>query len=66
VDEEVNMQESIELPEPVRLVGAREHDVLLELRRMMLLNPWSDVRLSEDVPVEPTLRVIVVGEAAIA
>ena len=53
---EVNVHESVELPEPVTLVGDRVHDVLLVVRLTTPLKPWTAVTVIVEVagpPVTP-------------
>ena len=60
----VNVQESVELPDPVTLVGATEHEVLLVVRLTTPPNPFSPVIVIAEVPALPALTVTVVGLAA--
>ena len=57
------MQESVALPEPVRLVGVRVHDVLLVDRLTRLLKPLIGLRVIVEVPDEFTLTLTLVGLA---
>ena len=60
-----NVQESVELPEPVTLVGAKEQDVLLVVSATTPANPLIPVIVMVEVPAEPALTVTLVGAAAI-
>ena len=62
---ELNVQDSVELPEPVTLVGDSVHDVLLLVRLTIPLNPWSAVTVIVDVPAAPALTVTLAGLALI-
>ena len=57
------MQESVALPEPVTLVGATEHDVLLVVKLTTPVNPLTPVIVIVDVPELPAFTVTVVGLA---
>ncbi len=59
------VQESVELPEPVTLVGETEHDVLLVVRLTTPANPLRPVIVMVDVAAVPGMYVTVVGLAAI-
>ena len=61
----MKVHDSVELPEPVTLVGAREHDVLLVVKPTTPANPLSAVTVIEEVPAAPALTVTLVGLAAI-
>jgi len=63
VDAAANVHERVALPEPVTLVGATEHDVLLVVRLTMPANPLTLVTVIADVPALPALTVTVVGLA---
>ena len=58
------MQESVELPEPVTLVGATEHEVLLVVRLTTPAKPFRPVIVIVEVPAEPANTVTLVGLAA--
>jgi hypothetical protein len=60
----VNVQESVALPEPVTLVGAREHEVLLVVRLTTPAKPLRPVTVIVEVPALPALTVTLVGLAA--
>ena len=57
------MQESVALPEPVTLVGATEHEVLLVVKLTTAVKPLTPVTVIVDVPALPALTVTVVGLA---
>ena len=59
------MHESVALPEPVTLVGATEHEVLLVVRLTTPANPFRPVTVIVEVPAVPALTVTEVGLAAI-
>ena len=61
----VNVQERVELPEPVTLVGVSVQAVLLLARLTVPANPLSPVMVIVDVPAAPTLTGTVVGLAVI-
>jgi len=63
VETAANVQDRVELPEPVTLVGDSVHDVLLLERLTVPLNPLSPVMVIVDVPAAPALTVTVVGLA---
>jgi hypothetical protein len=58
------VQDSVELPDPVTLVGATEHDVLLVVRLTTPAKPFSPVIVIVEVPAEPARTVTLVGLAA--
>jgi len=49
----VNVQDSVELPEPVTLVGDKVHDVLLVVRLTTPPNPFRPVMVMVDVAAVP-------------
>ena len=59
------VHESVELPEPVTLVGETEHDVLLVVRLTTPANPLRPVIVMVDVAAVPGMYVTVVGLATI-
>ena len=59
------VHDSVALPEPVTLVGATEHDVLLVVRLTTPANPFSPVMVIAEVPALPALTVTVDGAATI-
>ena len=59
------MHDNVALPEPVTLVGAIEHEVLLLARLTTPANPWSAVTVIAEVAAVPALTVTLVGLAAI-
>ncbi len=60
-----NVHDRVALPEPVTLVGATEHEVLLVVRLTTPANPLAPVIVIADVPALPALTVTVVGLAVI-
>ena len=60
-----NVHDNVALPEPVTLVGATEHEVLLVVRLTMPANPWRPVTVIVEVPGEPAFTVTLVGLADI-
>ena len=58
------MHDSVELPDPVTLVGATEHEVLLVVRLTTPAKPLSPETVIADVPADPALTVTLVGLAA--
>ena len=58
------VQESVELPEPVTLVGLRVHAVLLLARLTIPANPFNPVTVIVEVAAVPALTVTLVGLAA--
>ena len=60
-----NVQDNVELPEPVTDVGATLHDVLLVARFTTPPNPCSPVTVIVEVAAVPALTVILVGLALI-
>ncbi len=64
VDEKV--QESVELPEPVMLLGVTLHEVLLVLRLTIPGNPFTAVIVTLDAPGEPVFTLTLVGLPEIA
>ena len=65
MDAEVNVHESVALPEPVTLVGATEQEVLFVVRLTTPAKPFTAVTVIVEVPAALTLMVMVVGLAAI-
>jgi len=59
------VQDSVELPDPVTLVGATAHEVLLVVRLTTPAKPFSPVIVIVEVPAEPASTVTLVGLAAI-
>ena len=59
----VNVHESVELPEPVKLVGDMLHEVLLVARATRPVNPLTAVTVEVDAPEELTLTVTLAGLA---
>lgn len=58
------VQESVELPEPVTLVGVRVHAVLLLARLTTPANPLRAVTAIVELAAVPALTVTLVGLAA--
>jgi hypothetical protein len=65
VDADANVQDSVELPEPVTLVGERVQEVLLVVRLTTPANPFTAVTVIVDVPAEPALTVTLDGLAVV-
>jgi hypothetical protein len=61
VDAEANVQDSVALPEPVRLVGETVHEVLLVVILTTPAKPFNPVIVIVDVPAAPTLTVTAAG-----
>jgi hypothetical protein len=59
------VHESVALPEPVTLVGATEHDVLLVDRLTTPAKPFRPVTVIVEVPAVPAFTVTEVGLADI-
>lgn len=59
------MQDSVVVPEPGRLSGDTEHEVLLVVNPTTPLNPFSAAIVTAEVPAEPALIVTDVGLAVI-
>jgi hypothetical protein len=59
------VQESVELPEPVRLVGVTVQEVLLVARLTTPAKPFRPVTVTVEVPGDPARTVTVVGLAPI-
>jgi len=58
------VQDRVELPDPVTLVGATEHEVLLVVRLTTPAKPFNPVIVIVEVPAEPARTVTLVGLAA--
>jgi len=58
------VHDSVELPDPVTLVGATEHEVLLVVRLTTPAKPFSPVIVIVEVPAEPANTVTLDGLAA--
>jgi len=65
VDAAVNVQDNVELPEVVTLVGLSVQAVLLLARLTVPVNPLSGVIVIVEVPADPALTVTLVGLAVI-
>ena len=65
VDAAANVQDSVELPEVVTLVGLSVQAVLLLARLTVPVNPLSGVIVIVEVPADPALTVTLVGLAVI-
>jgi len=61
----VKVHDSVELPDPVTLVGATEHEVLLVVRATTPEKPFRPVTVMLEVPAALTLTFTLVGLAAI-
>jgi hypothetical protein len=59
------VHESVELPEPVTLVGASEHEVLLVVRLTTPANPFRPVTVMVDVAAVPGVKLTLDGLATI-
>ena len=59
-----NVQESVELPDPVTLAGVKVHAVLLLARFTTPAKPFSPVTVIVEVKGLPALTVTLVGLAA--
>ena len=60
------MHDSVEVPEPVTLVGVSVHvrplaGLMLEVRLTTPLKPWSVVIVTVEVPADPAFEVTTVG-----
>ena len=60
---DVKVQESVELPEPVMLVGESVHDVLLVVRLATPANPLTAETVIVDVPAALTFTLTLAGLA---
>jgi len=58
-----NVHESVELPEPVRLVGKSVHAVLLEDRLTRPVKPFRAVTVTVEAAAVPALTVMLTGLA---
>jgi len=65
VDAAANVQDNVELPEVVTLVGLSVQAVLLLVRLTVPVNPLSGVIVIVEVPADPALTVTLVGLAVI-
>jgi len=65
VETAANVQDSVALPEPVTLVGATEHEVLLVVRLTTPAKPFRPVTVIVEVPAAFTFKLTLVGLAAI-
>ena len=65
VDTTAKVQDSVELPDVVTLVGLSVQAVLLLARLTVPVNPLSGVIVIVEVPADPALTVTVVGLAVI-
>jgi len=61
----VKVHDSVEVPEPVTLVGDTVHDVLLVARLTMPANPFRPVTVIVDVAAVPGVKLTLDGLAAI-
>ena len=55
------MQDSVALPDPVRLVGETVHEVLFVIRFTVPVKPLTGATVMVEVPAVPTFRVTAVG-----
>ena len=60
-----NVHDRVELPEPVTLVGASEHDVLLVVSATTPAKPFRPVTVMVEVPALPAFTVTLAGAAVI-
>ena len=60
------MHDSLELPDPVRLDGVSEHDVLFEFRPTTPLKPCTDVTVIVELPAWSAGTETLLGFAEIA
>jgi len=58
-----NVHESVELPEPVRLVGTSVHAVMLADRLTRPVNPFRAVTVTVEAAAVPALTVMLTGLA---
>jgi hypothetical protein len=65
VETAANVQDNVALPEPVTLVGATEHEVLLVVRPTTPPKPFRPVTVIAEVPAALTLTLTLVGLAVI-
>jgi len=61
----VKAHDSVEVPEPVTLVGATEQEVLLVAKLTTPAKPFRPVMVMVEVPAALTLTLTLVGLAAI-
>ena len=61
----VKVQDSVELPEPVTLVGDTEHEVLLVAKLTTPAKPFRPVTVMLEVPAALTFTLTLNGLAAI-
>ncbi len=66
VPADVNVQDSVEVPDPVTLVGDTEQDVLLVARLTTPANPFRPVTVMVDVAAVPGVKLTRVGVPAVA
>jgi hypothetical protein len=60
---DVKVHESVEVPEPVTLVGERVHEVLLVVRLTIPANPLTAAMVIVEVPAALTFTLTLVGPA---
>ena len=58
-----NVHDSVELPEPVTLVGESEHDVLFVVRATTPAKPFNPVTVTVEVAETPTVAETLAGLA---
>ena len=58
---DVNVQDRVALPEPVTLVGATEHAVLLVAKMTTPAKPFCAEMVAVEVPALPAFTITVVG-----
>jgi len=64
VETAAKVHDKVALPEPVTLVGATEHEVLLVIRETTPPKPLRPVTVIAEVPAALTLTLTLVGLAA--
>jgi hypothetical protein len=66
VEAELKVQDSVALPDPVRLVGETVHEVLFVIRLTVPVKPLTGATVIVEVPAVPTFMVTAVGLAVMA
>lgn len=66
MEAELNVQDSVALPDPVRLVGETVHEVLFVIRFTVPVKPLIGATVIVEVPAVPTFRIAAVGLAVMA
>ena len=65
VPADANVHDSVEVPDPVTLVGLTVHEVLLVVRATTPAKPFRPVTVTVEVPALPALTVTLEGAAEI-